>query len=189
MRFRVVEAKDGELLDRTLYFRYQIICEELKALDPAEYCDKRESDKYDEYSKHFVVLDLDSNIAGYVRLISGSPIGYPTENNLKFDIDKEIFDRDKLGELSRIFIAKKYRNLKDTKLIIKTLLHSVYGEFKRSGIEYTYGALEKSMIRLLSMYKANYKTIGESQEYIAAMRHPVVLYTEELGRDNNYFKD
>ena len=89
---------------------------------------------------------------------------------------KNSFDRNHLGEISRIFIAKKYRNFKDTKYIVESFKKFLYSDMKKNDIRYSYGALEKSFFRLLKIYKMRYEIIGELQEY-GGKRYPCILYT------------
>ena len=147
-RFIRVE-KDRELLNKIYRFRCKILCDELKYFDKERYPDGLEIDKYDKYSIHYVALDNENEIAATVRLIHHSPIGYPTENSMNIsDNVRNAFNRDKLGEISRIFIDKKYRNLKDTKFLIETFKKFLYMDMKEERIEYSYGSLQKSCMRL-----------------------------------------
>ena len=152
-------------------------------MDTKNYPDKKEIDQYDPYSIQFAAFDDNNEVVACVRLIHDSPVGYPTENNMKFDIDKNIFERSKLGEMSRIFVAAEHRNIQTTKIVIDHVKEFMYLKMKERGIEYTYGALEKSFIRLLKIYKMGYEIIGELQEY-GNMRYPTILYTKKLGDDN-----
>lgn len=183
MQFTFLEVKDPALLDKVYAFRCDIMCDELKVLDRSDYPDGRERDKYDPYSEHFAVLNENGEVCACIRLIHHSPVGYPTENNMEFDIDKSIFDRDKLGEFSRIFIGEGYRNLKTTKTLMEGIKKVGYLKLKEMGIEYSYGALEKSFLRLLRMYKMGYDPIGKEQEY-GGKRFPCILYSKTLEADN-----
>jgi N-acyl-L-homoserine lactone synthetase len=143
---------------------------------------KIESDEYDKYAIQFAVF-TGEQICASVRLIYNSPIGYPTENAMKFNSSN--FKRENLAELSRIFINKKYRNLKDTKKIIDGLKKILYFKMKELDIEYSYGSLEKNFLRLLKIYKMRYEIIGECQEHgDFGLRCPCILYTKKLGIDN-----
>jgi N-acyl-L-homoserine lactone synthetase len=175
---------DDELIDRVFEFRYKILLDIYpEYLNVSGYSGTKEHDKYDKYSVHFAALNEDGEVCATVRLIHHSPIGYPTENSMTFD--NSMFERDRLGEMSRIFIDDKYRNLKTTKYIIQNFNRLLYFKMMELGIEYTYGSLEDSFLRLLRIYKMNYQTIGEKQahEYFGK-RYPSILYTERLGLDN-----
>ncbi len=181
--FNYIEVKDKALLQEVYKFRYNIFNEIYpNYIEELSLENNTESDKYDKYSIHFVVLK-DKEICANVRLIYHSPIGYPTEEALEFD--KSSFNRNHLGEISRIFIKKEFRNLKDTKKIIDGLKKNLYHKMLDLNINYTYGLLEKNFLRLLQIYKMKYEIIGKCQVYkVFGIRCPCILYTKKLGIDN-----
>jgi len=178
--FRCIEVTDEEMLKKVFAFRYKIILESRpEYIKAGNFKNKLESDKYDAYSLHFVVLDKEDNICGNIRLVYNSPIGYPTENNANFD--KSQFEKDKLGEFSRIFINKKCRSMKTSKVIINSFKETVYKKLKEFGIEYTYGLLEENFLRLLKIYGLDFHPIGPLQKVgLIGERYPCVLYTKEV---------
>lgn len=184
MNFTFLEVKDSALLDKVFAFRYKVLLEIYpEYIEASGFLDNKEYDKYDAYSAHFAAIDKDGEVCATVRLIYNSPLGYPTENGMIFD--KSMFERDKLGEMSRIFVDAKYRNIKTTMDIMDGLKKLMYSKMMNLGIEYTYGSLEDSFLRLLRIYKMNYATIGEKQEHRPfGFRHPSILYTKQLGVDN-----
>lgn len=184
MDFTFLEVRDNELLEKVFAFRYKILLEIYpKYLEISGFLDAKEHDKYDPYSVHFAALDKDGEICATVRLIHHSPVGYPTENGMTFD--NSMFEREKLGEMSRIFIDKKYRNIKMAKYIIQNFNKLLYAKMIELKLEYTYGSLEENFLRLLRIYKMNYEIIGKKQEHgDFGMRYPSILHTERLGLDN-----
>lgn len=191
MDFKFLEVNDEDLLEKVYHFRYNIIrgTEIFKDyLDDNDFKNFKESDIYDDYSVHFVALNHQNDVCATVRLIHNCPHGYPTENCMIFD--KHIFDRNKLGELSRIFIDRKYRNLPTTKEIFHNFNRLLYKKMIELGIEYTYGALEPRFVRLLRMNKMWYEILADKQQHgKMGLRYPCVLYTKRLGDDNPEFKD
>lgn len=184
MNFTFLEVKDSALLEKVFAFRYKILLEVYpEYVQISDFLDDKESDKYDPYSVHFAALDEEGEVCATVRLIYNSPLGYPTENSMKFDVS--MFERDRLGEMSRIFVDAKYRSIQTTKIIIQEVKKFMYIKMMKFGVEYTYGSLEESFLRLLRIYKMNYVTIGEKQIYKdVGLRYPSVLYTKQLGIDN-----
>ena len=184
MDFTFLEVNDSELLEKVFAFRYKVFLEIYpEYLKKSGFTDDKEYDKYDPYSTHFVALDENNEVCATIRLIYNSPLGYPTENNMTFD--RDMFERDKLGEMSRIFIDTKHRNIKTTNIIMQGLKKLMYVKLMSLGIEYTYGTLEKSFLRLLKIYKMNYSTITKEQMYEnIGLRYPSVLHTKQLGIDN-----
>ncbi len=188
-RFLEVDKNDTEMLEKVFAFRYKIFLEIYpEYLIDSNCIDNKESDEYDQYATQFIALDNNDNIAATLRLIHHCPHGYPTENCMNFNTDK--FEKEKLGELSRIFIDPKYRNFKTTKKIIYELKKSIYLKMSELGIEYTYGSLEPSFIRLLKMNNMNYEIIGEKQLHgQLGLRYPCILNTKKLENDNKEFID
>lgn len=184
MNFTFLEVEDNALLDKVFAFRYKILLEIYpEYIETSNLLDKKEYDKYDTYSTHFAAIDTGGEVCATVRLIYNSPLGYPTENGMTFD--NSMFERDKLGEMSRIFVDAKYRNMQTTKKVIEEVKKFMYFKMMKLGIEYTYGSLEESFLRLLRIYKMNYAIIGKKQEHESfGFRYPSVLYTKQLGEDN-----
>lgn len=189
MNFTFLEVKDSALLDKVFAFRYKVLLEIYpEYIEASGFLDNKEYDKYDAYSAHFAAIDKDGEVCATVRLIYNSPLGYPTENGMIFD--KSMFERDKLGEMSRIFVDAKYRNIKTTMDIMDGLKKLMYSKMMNLGIEYTYGSLEESFLRLLRIYKITYITIGLKQEHRPfGFRYPSVLYTKQLGSDNPHIME
>jgi N-acyl-L-homoserine lactone synthetase len=182
--FKFLEVNDNDLLEKVFEFRYQVFLdiypEYIKNLNLKE---EKEHDKYDPYSIHFVALNKNGEVCATVRLIHNSPLGYPTENYM--NVDNKSFDRDKLGEMSRIFVDSKYRNIQTTKSIIQEVKKFMYIKMKQLNIDYTYGSLESTFFRLLKIYKMNYIKIGDEQIHkYFGLRHPCILYTKQLLLDN-----
>lgn len=147
--------------------------------------DEKETDAYDEYSDQFAILNADGEICCTMRLIHNSPIGYPTEMSLSTEQTKYRFKRDKLAELSRIFIHPKYRNMHDTKFFINTIVKSLaYEKIKEYNIEYCYGMLEEKFLRLVNMFKIPYKSIDEPVYIYDKLKYPSILKVKELEKQN-----
>jgi hypothetical protein len=182
--FRIVDEKTA--LGEVFAFRYNILMEIYpEYIQQANLSENLEYDKYDSFAHQLAIYDANKKLCATVRLINNSPIGYPTENSLEFDNSE--FQRKHLGEMSRIFVAKEYRNFKTTKAIIEGVKQTFYWKMKELGIRYTYGSLEKNFLRLLHIYKMRYEPLVKAQEHrLFGLRYPCVLYTEKLGRDNHY---
>ena len=182
-----LEVTDKELLDKVFAFRYKVFMEIYpKYIGQLGITDAKEHDKYDPYAIHFAALDEDGEVCATVRLIYHSPLGYPTENSTQFD--NSMFERDKLGEMSRIFVDAHYRDMKTTKIIINEFKKLAYLKMMKIGVEYSYGYLEENFLRLLKIYKMPYHPIGEKQKHQEfGVRYPCILYTEELGTANPEF--
>ncbi len=189
MDFTFLEVTNDNLLEEVFAFRYKVISETKifeKYFLETDFKNNKESDLYDQYSVHFVALDNKKNICATVRLIYQSPCGYPVENCMIFD--KTQFERDKIGEISRIFIDKQYRNLTVTKEILFNIDRLLYIKMRELKIEYTYGALEPRFVRLLRINKMRYDILAEKQPHgKMGLRYPCILYTKRMGDDNPEF--
>jgi N-acyl-L-homoserine lactone synthetase len=181
--FQVVDT--SELLEKTYRFRYEIAHDELDRIESND--NKIETDEYDKYSIHFVALDNDGNICATVRGIFNSPIGYPTPKNLSTKLSIYENSDKNFAELSRIFIAKDVRTIKNSSYIIKNFLKLISYYIELYDVDYIYGGLEKSFIKLLHIMKVKFHVIGEASEYYGT-RYPTVLVWEELVKDNPELK-
>jgi N-acyl-L-homoserine lactone synthetase len=182
--FRIVEAQDSDLLERIYRFRYFILCEEQKVFKEEDYPDGMEYDEYDQYATHFVALDKNDTIAACFRLIHHSPIGYPTENVFNIDLSALNLKREKIGEVSRIFIHPTYRHLKTSREIFMLFKTPLYFKMIELGLEYTLGALENRFYFLLYKYGYPYEMIGEASFYGGKQRFPALLSIHKLLQAN-----
>ncbi len=183
--FKCIEVKDQELIKEIYRFRYHIACEEEGIFDKNNYPDKYESDKYDEYSIQYAFFDKYEKLAACVRLVHHSKIGYPAAKALKIDEREKLRllpyeENETIGELSRIFIRKDCRGIKNTRKIIDLVKLNAGVKMKEMGVVCSYGALEESFLRLLLILKMPYRIIGPYQSYGNRMRAPCIMFTDEM---------
>ena len=184
MSYQFIEVTTEEQLEKVYAFRYNILDEKEETRAYLKDCEVgRETDKYDTYSVHYAAFDEEREIVAYTRLIHHSPIGYPATNYLKYDTDTWHFDPERLGEISRLFVSPKIRNIQELKPLFDTLKIIGCGKMVELNISYTFSALEKSFLRLLKMLHLPYKRIGEPQPYFG-QRCPCILFTDEILADN-----
>ena len=183
MATKFIEAVTREQLDKVFAFRYNVVCEKLgiAALDDCE--PGYESDEYDRYAIQFAAFGEDGAVQACVRLIHHSPIGYPTENNMRFTAALPDISPERVCELSRIFVGRDYRGFTQTKALLDGLKQVVYPKLVELDIEYAFGALEKPFLKLLNIFRVPYRAIGEEQEYVG-LRYPCIMYTRDLGSAN-----
>lgn len=179
--FQVVDTP--ELLQESFQFRYKIAHDELNRIKTND--DKIDIDEYDKYSIHFVALDDKGKVVATSRLIINSCIGYPTENHMDIEspIDKK--DTKTFSEVSRIFISKDIRNIKNSKFIIRSFVFLMSYYVKYHKIDYMYAALEENFLKLLQRININYHTIGKAS-YYNGLRYPCLISWEKLLKDNPY---
>lgn len=186
MEYIFLEVKRDEMLKALYTFRYHIIKETphyKEYFEQNHFPDKQEHDRYDPYAIHLAALNSHNEIVAAVRLIHHSPLGYPMEHTMLFD--HAHYQRMHLGELSRIFIDKRYRNMHATKSLIEGLKTLIYQKLITLDIDYTYGALEKRFVRLLRMFNMPYDIIGNEQiQKGMGLRLPCILKTKQLAHVN-----
>ncbi len=185
--FYIFEVEDEHMMERLYRFRYEILCEELEFFPKNS--EKREVDKYDSFAKHLVALNEKCEIVACARLIYNSPLGYPTQEHLRINPEIEnllfLYKQQQLGEVSRILLHKKYRNMHDTKYILEHLVkEKIYFLAKEIGMEYAFTAMEKSFIRLMKMLKVHLQIIGPRQEGYGSPRYPCLLSIKIIEREN-----
>jgi N-acyl-L-homoserine lactone synthetase len=183
MQYRFIHVTDEEILDKVHRFRYKVMHEELGWIKANE--NAKETDAYDDYCDQFAILNCVGEICCTMRLIHHSPIGYPTERFLNLEQSKYQFDRNKLAEMSRIFIDSKYRNMNETKIFISSMVKSLaYEKIKEHGIEHCYGMLETKFLRLVNMFKIPYQPISKLEHDYDKLKYPSMMHVKELEKQN-----
>ena len=183
MGYTFIHATDIKTLEKVHRFRYKVMHHELGWIDAN--LDGKEKDDYDNYCDQFAILNDHEEICCTMRLIYHSPIGYPTERFLDLQQPEYKFNREKLAEMSRIFIDPKYRNMKDTKLFINSIVKKLaYKKIKEHGIEYCYGMLEQKFLKLVNMYKIPYKAISTIEQDYDKFKYPSILSIKEMEKHN-----
>lgn len=183
MQYRFIHVTDQEILDKVHRFRYKVMHEEQGWIRSNS--NKKETDAYDQYCDQFAILNTDGEICCTMRLIHHSPIGYPTEKFLDLPYPRYDYNRDTLSEMSRIFIDIKYRNMRDTKIFINSIVKSLaYEKIKEHGIEHCYGLMEKRFIKLVNMFQIPYQPIDELKQVFNNLKHPSMLNVRELEEQN-----
>lgn len=183
MKYTFTHVTDKETLEKVHRFRYKVMHDELGWI--CENKEGKETDDFDKYCDQFAVLNSDDEICCTMRLIHNSPIGYPTERFLDLNEEKYKFDRDKLSEMSRIFIDAKHRNMRETKVFISTIVKELaYEKMKEHGIEYCYGMLEQKFLKLVNMYKIPYQPISDIEQDYDKLKYPSILYVKEMEKQN-----
>jgi len=180
--FKCIEAKDEDLIKEIYRFRYRIACIEEGIFDRKSFPNECETDEFDQLSIQYAIFDKENNLAACVRLVHHSKRGYPTSKALKInpEEEKKLLPYNQMGELSRIFIRKDCRGIKNTKQIIDLVKINAGAKMKELGIVSSFGSLEESFLRLLLILKMPYRPIGPYQVYGNRMRAPCIMLTDEL---------
>ncbi|BDY11797.1 acyl-homoserine-lactone synthase [Hydrogenimonas cancrithermarum] len=180
--FKLVKAEDENLLEEIYRLRYHVLCEEIKTLDKKDYPEGLEYDEYDRFADQYAILDKEGKVAGCLRLVHHSPIGFPTLNVMHMTDFLQKIDGERLGEISRITIHPKYRKLSLTKKIFNLIIYNGCPEMKNLGLDYALCAVEEPLFRLLRMFSIPFEKIGEAHEYLLRYRYPALLEMKELAK-------
>ena len=177
--FKDIDINDP-LMEKIYKFRCEVLCDELKYFDLKNFPDKKEKDLYDNNADHFVALDENSELVAYVRMIYYSDKGFPLENNMKIYKEYEKIPKNKIAEVSRMFIKKEYRGYKQSIYILENFLKLfVYKKAKEKNIKYLYATLQRNFMKLLKVINMHFKIIGPLQEY-GGKRFPTILSIKDL---------
>lgn len=188
MQYSFIHVTNEDILDKVHRFRYKVMHEELGWIRANT--DKKERDDYDDYCDQFAILNSEGEICCTMRLIHHSPIGYPTERFLNLQQSEYSFQRNKLAEMSRIFIDPRYRNMRETKIFISSIVKSLaYEKIKEHGIEHCYGMLEQKFLKLVNMFKIPYRPISEIQQDYDKFKFPSMLHVKELEEQNPQLRE
>lgn len=115
-----LKLADTEALRREVFkIRYQVYCEELPFEDKRLYPNKMESDEFDAYSDHLLLVHKSSGLyAGTVRLVQPSASApserLPLEKFASHAFNPELLDLEALrskqrSEVSRLAVSEKFR--------------------------------------------------------------------------------
>jgi N-acyl amino acid synthase of PEP-CTERM/exosortase system len=117
--FDAVFAGSEELRSEVYRIRYDVYCDELRYENPDNFPDKQETDSFDRYSLHCLLLHKPSNnFAGCVRLVQVNP--HAPSQPLPFErlcegrmyedvLAKLVPDRCKVAEISRLAVRSTFR--------------------------------------------------------------------------------
>lgn len=192
---------DQALLRSIQELRYQVYCEECNFLDPEDYPEKRESDEYDDNSRHFVALNRQNTVAGYVRLVLPDAIQtFPFQNHCVTLLEGAVLPPASCSaEISRLMVRKSYRRRhgeqppsgaamtqeddsvchemrNSSPQILLCMYRAMYLYSLEHGIRYWYAAMERSLARILKRMDFGFQQIGPATNYYG----PVAPYVADL---------
>ena len=204
--FRKVNS-NGDL-EEVFRLRYKVYCEEWGFEKKEDYPDEIERDAYDPHSTHFAAV-REGQIIGTVRLIHDAGQGLPIEQHTRIDEDLSNLERDKVAEISRLAVSKRFRkrasdgllysrqvknplppalfarktggNEKRRTDLVTGLYISMYVESKLQGVEHWYAVIARGLYLLLARYGVVFSQIGPEVEY-HGLRAPYLAHIPELER-------
>ncbi|MFA6587851.1 MAG: GNAT family N-acetyltransferase [Patescibacteria group bacterium] len=169
-------TKDPEELKGLYKIRFEVYCEEYGYIDKNKTENGLEHDEWDEHSEHFIIRDINKEIAASVRLILDSPSGFPIEKHFQLDIDLNInYNRKEIAEISRLIVISKYRK----KHLMFVLLKGIYLFVKTKNIKNVFSVMDDKLYPLLIKLGIPFKKIGKPSLY-QGYTYPCVLNVKEL---------
>lgn len=118
--FRVELAKTKEQKSNVYRIRYRVYCDEFHYESIDRYPNQQESDEYDDFSLHCLIIHKSSGLpAGCVRLVpafdhDGKPCSLPLESHCRESLDQQFIDnlnldRSTVCEISRLAVDRLFR--------------------------------------------------------------------------------
>lgn len=172
--FQFYIASDPKEIREIFRLRYKVYCEEYAYIDKSKHPDGLEKDEYDDYSEHLIIRDKEHQVAATVRIIMGSPIGFPIEKNFTISLDTKKINRDRMVEISRLIVAKKYRKKHLLIFVLKGL--SVLAINKN--VSHAYCVIDEYLYPLLLKLHVPVRIIGEKQLY-QGVTFPCIIVISE----------
>jgi N-acyl amino acid synthase of PEP-CTERM/exosortase system len=187
------------LMQRAHALRFQVYCTECGFLPAADYADGMERDSNDAVSQHFCALNLQQELAGYVRLVPADERGsFPFQAHCAslFD-DAALPPPQQAGEISRLMVQPQYRRRRgdtlagvtlasaeprkqerrnDSPQILLAVFRQMYASSVVNDIRYWYAAMERPLARALKQLGFNFQQIGPVTDYYG----PVAPYLADL---------
>lgn len=212
--FEYVKVPEGDpLLNEVYKLRYKVYVEEWEFEKREDHPGEIEKDAFDEHSVHFVVKRKGENrIIGTIRMITNSAEGFPIEKHCRIDADLSAYDKNRLGEISRLAVSKDYRKrstdtvyfdgrvVEETAIdnmftgsrkmsndIVLGLYKCIYQESLERGNECILAVMARGLYLLLKRVGILFEPIGPAQ-YYHGLRTPylgkISTMLQELERRN-----
>jgi len=164
-------ATTPQELNMIYQLRYRVFCEEIHSLDPFDYPDKRESDRYDPHSFHFIALENGVAI-GTSRLIRTIDGKFMMEDEFELPSD---FNRNKAVECSRVAVVKERRGL----ALPLSLLQAAYIYGLSEGYTHWCGTITRYFDKVLTRAGWRFIYLEDFAEYHNAEVIPFILPLNE----------
>lgn len=207
--FLAVTAATDELRSEVFRIRYDVYCDELRYEDPSRFPNREETDSYDPYSLHCLLLHKPSNTyAGCVRLVQVNPVSpeepLPFERLCKGRMYDEVLarlvpDRTRIGEISRLAVRASFRRRKGEQSVPGGVVEPRQGPLGATrtpwialglylsaaaiglikGLNGVFALMEPRLARRLSTYGIKFQQVGEPVEH-RGERAPFFISRETL---------
>lgn len=196
---RVLPSDDAALMSDIHRLRFDVYCVECNFLSAQEFPERLESDLYDAASAHFCAMNLQGQLAGYVRLVPNRSDGrFPFQEHCEVLFEpRALPDPEQSCEISRLMVHSHYRRRRgdtlsgvtissgnapvlerrnDSPQIMLSMFRQMYAYSVSSGIRYWYAAMEQNLSRALNRLGFIFDPIGPPTDYYG----PVAPYLADL---------
>lgn len=170
--FEFVRVAHGSALYKeVLKLRYRVYVDQCGFESPEDNKNGMETDKFDDYSVHFVAAHSETKKpVGTVRIILKSHLGFPIEQHFKFYEGTPKIAHECLAEISRIAVdnatAKELGvSRKDRFDLVLGLIEIITKAMYKLGITHVYAVMENSLFVRLRSNGIEFTKIGESVDY------------------------
>ena len=207
--FNAVAAAGDELRSEVFRIRYDVYCDELRFEDPSRFPDKQETDPFDRFSLHCLLLHKASGtFAGCVRLVQVNPQRpaepLPFERLCKGRMYEDVLarlvpDRLKVGEISRLAVRSSFRRRKGESDVPAGVVEERRGNFGGmrtpwialglylsaaaigliKGLDGVFALMEPRLARRLGSYGIRFQQVGDPVEH-RGERAPFFISREDL---------
>lgn len=189
--YEIKLVTDQRLLSECYKLRYEVYCRSDSLLSEESYPNGMEKDSYDDHSIHFAATDPSGEVIGTTRLISYSPLGFPTDIEFELDGSMSATMRKMTVEVSRLLIRRQYRNT----LLLVDLCKAAYLLARLSGNRYLLGCVERGLLRILIRLLGPIPVLAAPKFCFNAMNLPFIVdlpanetrLSEEAPRIFEYF--
>lgn len=181
-------TQDAHLLDKAYQLRFQVYCLECAYLDAIEHPQGREVDDHDAHASHFVALNLQDELVGYVRLVHPDAQGcFPLQHHgLQLHEGYTVPPPAESAEISRLMISPRYRRRRGDKpsgvtvqeeheqdmerrasspQILLSMYRQMYQHSLQHNIRYWYAAMERYLAVALKSMNFGFEQIGPYTDY------------------------
>jgi len=140
------EIKTEQELEKMYKLIWEVYALEKKWIDPSRFSIEALKDEYETSSIKIGAFKTE-NLIGTIRIILPSSVNFYVEKDFNVEFPK-FLQREKTAELSRLVVAKKYRN----KLISFGLLKETFKISKKIGIKYWIVVMNENMKNYFSKH-------------------------------------
>lgn len=206
----IMEADTDELRDICFRLRYQVYCIENAFEDPNENTGALETDAYDPYSVHGLVIHRPTGMAaGTVRLILPGadrepPLPFLSVYEPPNTVSPAIFPTSMTAEISRFAISKKFRLAtrgelirssraganagtrapiqREADIVILALIQAFVGLAARNDVQFFCAMMERALLRRVARLGIHFNRVGPDVEYHGARQPSVIGVSTMLER-------